>query len=372
VRHREALSGFLAATLIAPIAFAGEPDPDSELLRAALEPIGSVPIAGQSGFFAWQSAACDPDGNVFLLVVPHTRPGDVDPSTGHLRLPPKPRGVLRVSADGERRSLFDPGTHAELAEAEEVVTLAMAIGDAGALTVLVWARWLDEGGALGEAAGQYLVPFDEKGRPVSAHEVDWRQMQVRQFELFGSGDYLLRGLRIGTDTARLAILPKGGAGLRDVMGWPNYPNEWLDEPTDGAVASFEHMARGGDGRIYLTGRDRGGDEHLVFSVAASPGHSEEVFRLLKMPRTYRLLGWQAAGRRLAAAYEERAPSDGENPRWWIAVYGAVGDYDYQPQRIYGPAPGPPLCFQHDDAGDRFTFFSQGEQGATLLTMMRRR
>jgi len=49
---------------------------------------------------------------------------------------------------------------------------------------------------------------------------------------------------------------------------------------------------------------------------------------------------------------------------WIAVYSNVGAGGELEPTVYGPAPGPPICYQHEESGDRFTFLQEGK----LVTM----
>jgi hypothetical protein len=132
------------------------------------------------------------------------------------------------------------------------------------------------------------------------------------------------------------------------------------------------MVRGSDGRIYVTQEDvpKGGD--VVYAISAS-GESERLFKLRPMRRDPQLMGWKAAEHRFAAIYLDPAQrltgSAGEQRgRWWIAVYSDAADGAEPEATFYGPAPGPPICYEHSGSRDRFTFVVDG---AKLVTMSAR-
>jgi hypothetical protein len=325
----------------------------------------STAAVSQGGYLAWSGPAlCDEDENVYFLVVPHSTPRDVQDGAAAAADVLNPRDVLRVSADGKKRITFNPAVSSKFANAKELTTIAMALDRDGTLFMLIWARW----GGQGEKSGQYIVSFDKKGEYRSHLEVDWEEMLVHQFEVFGSGQFLLRGRRTHTAEPRLAILSAAGQTLQDVVGWSG-PSDLLEEPSPTSTAKFDHLARGGDGRIYVTQQDARQHEDVVYAFRSS-GESEEVFKLRPMPRGPQLLGWKAAGDRFAATYLEReqqseASSGDQRGRWWIAVYSNVADVGELQTTVYGPAPGPPLCYQHKGSGDRFTFLMDGTKLVTM-------
>jgi len=279
-----------------------------------------------------------------------------------------------MSADGEELTWLDPATAPELSDADEVVTNAMALDSRGNLLTLIWARWVKEGGEFGERGEQHIVSFDDDGYN-SQVEVDWREMHVRQFEAFGSGDLLLRGMRGSIPRERLSIMSRRGGELRDVVGWPNYPALWEDDAPEAEEGTpfFDQIVRGGDGRIYLTAHEHQEDTIRVYSLDPSDGHTREAFRLASVPRAHRLLGVKAAGRRFAALYGAPPSPDGEDSgaRYRIEVYADVGGYERH--IVYEPAPGPPLCYQYSETqGDLFVFLEVGAGGEHLLTSMSRR
>ena len=129
---------------------------------------------------------------------------------------------------------------------------------------------------------------------------------------------------------------------------------------------LDQITRGGDGRIYVADLDAREGEDIVYSFEPS-GDSHEAFTLRPMPKAPRLLGWKAAGDRFAAAYQGDESIPGAGPgehrgSYWIAIYssptGGVAP------TVYGPAPGPPICYRHEDSGERFTFLRDGK----LVTM----
>jgi hypothetical protein len=357
----------LPIVVTASISWAGEAPPDTlDIQPAEVRQLRSVPIAGRSGYFSWESAVCDEHGQVFLL--------PISPRTGEGQEPSPPRDVLRISSDGKELKWFDPTSAHEFADADEVTTIALTLDTRGDLVTLIWARWIREGGEFGEKGGQYIVSFDDDG-PHSHQEVDWREMKVGQFAVFGSGDYLLRGLRLPATRERLVILPRGAKEFRDIVGWPNYPAQWDDDPNRDVGRTFfsRHTVRGGDGQVYLTGLDPQEDVVRVYSLDPSDGRTREAFRLEEMPHNYQLLGLLSAGRRLAALYGEPPRPDAEQrrTRYWADVYANIGTYERQ--RVYGPLPRLPMCFEHSDTGgDRFTSIEVGQEGQHFLTTVSRK
>jgi hypothetical protein len=317
--------------------------------------MGSVRLA-QEGFLAWAGRAlCDDDENVYLLVLPGSARGDT----------PSPREVLRISADGKKRAIFDPALGSRFAGAKELKALAMALDRDGRLFVLLWARWSETQGP-GEKAGQYIVSFDRDARYRSHLEVDWHQMLVHQLELFGSGELLLRGRRTHTDQPRVAILSPGGRSLQDVRGWAGM-SRGLDEPAPRGRIRFDHMVRGGDGRIYAAEHDEPLGKVVVYAFDPS-GDAEEVFRLRPMGREPRMLGWLSAGSRFAAAYLRADAPEGSDQtgQWMVAVYresSAGGELE----TLYAPAPSEPVCYQRRGSEDVFTFLT----GSKLVKMSSR-
>jgi hypothetical protein len=225
----------------------------------------------------------------------------------------------------------------------------MATDRHGSLFVLVGATFRQ--GSAGEIRGQYIVSFDKKGTYLSSVEVDGQEMSVEQFIPFASGDYLLRGVRTNTPEERIALLSSDGGVLKDVRG---LSTRIIDDDAPAArLPHFGDMVRGEDGRIYLVDLRKG----AVYAVTGD-GIFEKAFSLRKVAADLRMMGWNAAGDRLAATYSEQDPSDKNRTRWWIAVYANVSTHA-EFQGLYGPAPSPPLCYQHGQV-DRFTFL--GDQG----------
>jgi hypothetical protein len=298
----------------------------------------------------------DDKGNAYFLVLPEIR-RQTDPTAEV----PRPRDVLRISADGKERSMLSPIKSSKLATATTVTTAGMALDPDGVLAMLVWARWRDSNGGE-EKRGQYIVSFDKKGDYRSEVEVDWRELGVMQFEAFGSGKFLLRGRWTNTDEMRLAILSASGS-LKDVVDWSEHSSgvpELNERSTVTRRTAFGQMVLGGDGRIYVTQPGERPGETVVYAVSAS-GESERVYTLRPMPGDLPIVGMKAAGDRLAAVYLEHS---GESERWWIAVYGNVPSDPASPLAVYGPAPGVPISYRQEESGDRFTFL----KGGNFMTM----
>jgi hypothetical protein len=226
--------------------------------------------------------------------------------------------------------------------------------------MLVWARWPGDIGQP-EKSGQYIVSFDRKGEYRSHLEVDWHEILVNQFEVFGSGEFLLRGRRTSPAESRVAILSASGQTIKDVGNWSGKP---LDEPSPESSPKFDQMVRGDDGRIYLTWQETGEERDIVYAVSAS-GESERAFAVPPLPKEPQLVGWKAADDRFAGTYRSEASSSEGAGRWWIAVYSNVSAGSEPETTLYGPAPGPLICYQHKRSGDQFTILTEGTK---LLTM----
>lgn len=317
-----------------------------------LRTLSSTP-APIGDYFAWAGQPlCDDHGNSYLLVVQPIIPG---------HKPKEPRAVLRISADGKKRFSFTPAAVSDFASAHELRTLGFALDPVGGLFMLVWYE-------MGGQGGQYIVSFDKNGEYRSYFEVDSREILVQQFEVFGSGQFLLRGSRPDGEP-RLAILSGKGGELKEVIGWSRLRKPFGEpSPAKTGAVSLGQLARGGDGRIYLAEPDARHGEDVVYAFRPS-GDWEETFTLRKMPMAPQLVGWKAEGDRLAAAYFQPDPQpDGSSSErrgsYWIAVYGNVGAGGDESPVVYGPAPGTPLCYWHEDSGDRFMFLQAGK----LVTM----
>jgi hypothetical protein len=269
--------------------------------------------------------------------MPETDSRDVENAPAPAQHMKMPCSILGISADGKKQTRFNPAAAEPFSDADDVSTLATALDAGGALYALVWVRG-------GETGNQYIVSFDENDRYHSRVELDSQEIVAQQSEIFGSGEVLLRGRRTQPDGARVAVMAAGGGPLRDVVGLPTT----VEEPTAAPIS--DHIVRGGDGRIYFAPE---GDKWVY--VIEPSGDSQQAFRLATMPRNCRLVDLKAAGQRLAATYYEARPGGG---RSWIAVYDiATGER----MDVYGPAPGSPVCYEHDGARDRFTVLRDGSR-----------
>lgn len=330
----------------------------NEIQTSPLHRLGTAPFS-QDRYLAWAGPAlCDEDENAYFLTVPHS------PVSAEGAPVVDPRDVLRVSGDGKKQVTFSPAASTKFVSAAELKTKAIALGRHGTVFLLIWARWGDNGGQA-EKSGQYIVSFNAKGEYQSHFEVDWREMLIHEFDVFGSGEFLLRGRRAEAAESRLAILSASGRTLQDVVGSSAKPSE---EPSPEITPRFDHMARGGDGRIYLTEYNAEQDRTLIYAISES-GESEQVFKLRPMWKDAQLMGWKAADDRFAAVYlvPERRPdasSEEQSGLWWIAVYSHAVD-EAEPPTVYGPAPGPPICYKRRGSMDRFTFVTDGGKFLTM-------
>ena len=339
------------ASRSAPPALAGSYATPLRTLSSTRAPIGD--------WFGWVGqAVCDENGDSYFLVARPITSGSNQVG---------PRAVLRMSADGTKRFSFTPAAVPELARAHDLQTVGFALNPDpdGGLFLLVWAE-------TGGQGRQYILAFDKNGEYRSHVKVDSREILAERFEAFGSGKFLLHGRWPDRPEPRLAVLSAAGGEVKDVVGWSGKYKPLEDpSPANAGSARFDQVVRGGDGRIYLAQLDARQGEDVVYAFRPS-GEGGEAFTLRPMPKAPLLLGWKAAGRRFAAAYQSAEPQPAASTNehrgsFWIAVYdnGAVGG-DLQPT-VYGPAPGPPICYRHEGSGDRFTFLQNGK----LVTMSAR-
>ena len=314
-----------------------------------LRELSAVPIS-QGGFMAWVGMPrSDEDGNLYFLQQPFL----AQDAAGTARDALDPRDVLRIAADGMKRATISPTAAPRFAGAKILRTVAMTLDDDGLLYLLVWAEWEEE-------HGQYIVALDREGKYRFNLELDWQEILVNQFDVFESGDFLLRGRWLPTDKVRVAILPRSGNELRPVFA---HPTEYMDESSTEDEPHFAHMVRGGDGRIYVTVQGQGKERDTVHAIAPT-GDSEMVLELADLPGNPQLVGLSAAGNRLAATYRAATERPEDSAGWMIATYHCGAGY-CELEAVYGPAPGPPVAY-HYKRGDRFTFL----KGKELVTMSR--
>jgi hypothetical protein len=317
---------------------------DLPVAATPLHETGRVPFSDRD-WMAWvHPARCDSEGNVFLTSI-----AALDPRQVKKTPPPPPRQtLLRISADGKKRTAYSPASLSVLANADSFSVGATALGPTGTLYALVWAP-------RGDMSGTHsIVSFDESGRPKSHVEIDPDDMGVQGFEVFGSEEFLLRGIRPWEGSPRTAILPAAGGLLQDVVSLP--------EPGSGGGETMARLSdtvvRGGNGRIYYV--PAGGEDDHVHAIAPS-GLAEHAFRLAPPPRNQRLIEVKAAGHRLAFVYFEERPGT-DKGRTWIDVYDVrFGER----QARYGPVSGTPFCYAVVGGKDRFTVQQDAKYLVTL-------
>jgi len=298
------------------------------------------------GSFGWADELCDRRGNVYLLLIPPLRNGISGPERHE---------VLRVSADGKKQTTFSPLTLPLFANAAELTIVDVALDTQGTLYTLVWARWGSDR-ATGKK-GHFVVSYDQDARYKSHLMVDYAEIIPNQIEVFGSGEFLLRGTHPVTRNERLMVLSASGRTLEEVRRWAG---KFFDhDPSAETLPRLPHMARGDNGRIYLIQEDPGEEGEFVYAVSPS-GDAERLFKLPVLPEDLSLRVWSTSGERFAASYYEH----GDPPRWWAAVYEHGGGEPEPRSTLYGPLGGPPLCYESAGAKDRFIVF----EGEALVTM----
>ena len=353
---------FTACVIVGCCCLAAAEDSGSRTRKAPTEP-DATPLQTLStatatmssdGFLSWSGPPlCDQRQNIYLLLVPHwTARKDGTAGAGAAL---RPRDVLRISSDGKKQTTFKPAEVPKFANVDDLLTIGTALDQHGTLFTLVWARWR-EGSTHAAKSGQFILSFKQDGQFRSQVEVDPDQILVDKFEVFGSGDFLVRGRRPNSSDPRLAILASSGGTLQDVRRWSG---KFLDDPSPKTAPHFDHMARGRDGRIYVTQPDPGEEGDTVYAISPG-GDAERMFKLPRMPKDPSLLGWTASDDAFAATYHDGGEQSG---LWWVAVYRNEGD-EVQ-TTVYGPAPGPPICYEHVGAKDRFTFVKDGTKLVTM-------
>jgi hypothetical protein len=316
----------------------------AQLVTTPLRVHSTVSFA-QKGVFAWLNPPrCDDSGNLYLTLVPTADAVHASGTTLEGQ-PKKPSDILRLSADGKKSTLYTPASAPEFADADEVSTFATALDPAGKLWALIWAP-------RGDGGSQYITSFDESGRVGARIKVEDEDVVVQLFEVFGSGEFLLRGARSQPPGVRLAVMASGGGAPRDVYSRPE--ESWNEKAAAPGVTS--HMARGADGRVYFVA-----EAHDAIHVIEPSGESRRAFKLRAVPDNYRLVDLRAAGSRLAVVYFEGKPNE-QGGRFWLATYeAALGTR----VAVYGPAQGVPVCYQYSGSQDRFTVLMNERDMVTL-------
>jgi hypothetical protein len=303
-----------------------------------LREVDKVPFT-DGGWFAWREPAhCDGDGNLIVVPVPAADP----------RIPAarqkRPDAILRVSRDGKKKTTIDP-TRGSFPGASEAVTVATTIDSGGSVHALLWIP--------GERERTFrIASYDNSGEYRSSVKIDPEEIQVGDFEAFGSGEFLLFGVAMLPKVeTRLVVLDSSG-NLHDVLGVA------VDDPTKEPEAPKRppQMAPGGDGSIYLVldGED------AVYVVNPS-AQIRRAFTLDATPRDWRRVGLKAAENRLAVVYYQAPANEGHGGSFWMAVYDVLSG---ERQAILGPVNRPPLCYSRQSDRDTFTVLG----GKDLLLM----
>jgi hypothetical protein len=333
------------ATLGAQDAVRGETagSPTGPMPATALRTANTVSLPQAE--LAWVGQRSDDDGNLFFIVMPTFDQRDVKKGRPS-KYAVQPRDIRFVSADGRRTKVLSPAAIPAFSE-DNVETLAIATNPGGTLFALVWAT-------RGEIGRYYIVAFDKNGSYESRQEINPEEMSVGRFEVFGSGDFLLLGRHPYSKTTRIAVMSAGGSALSDVVSSATQDVEAGDTPPP---FPGQHIARGGDGRIYFVPEGK----EVVYFVDSS-GYSQEAFKLAPMPRNRKLVDLKAAGRRLAVIYFEERPQG--KGRLWIAIYHAsLGEL----LAVYGPAYGIPVSYEYSQGQDRFTLLKDAKNLVTVVS-----
>jgi hypothetical protein len=290
--------------------------------------LSSVSFAKDQSLSWLNPALCDGDGNVFLVAVPRADPRDLKRAPAPPRYTKKPSSILRVSADGRKTTLITLDAVPGIADAATVATGALSVDPSGSLHAAVRIT-------RAEGGNQYIVSFDGKGRYLSHVEVDPDEIFIHRFEVLGSGEFLLLGMRLGVGP-RATVMTAGGGSFRDLTFSTNLEDEQTAAaPAHSAASRFSsHLARGGDGRIYSVppGQDS-------VNVIEASGESRVELKLTPVPPSWRFVDLMAGGNQIVAVYFEEATE--ESGRFWLAVYDVhLGER----VAVYETAAGIPVCY----------------------------
>jgi hypothetical protein len=245
-----------------------------------LRTVGRVPFSDHDAFAWIHPALCDGDGNVVLVTVPEADPRDLKNLPAMPQFTKSPGDVTVISADGKKRTVLSLSAVPELADAEQVTTMSSAVDSTGTVFALVWAARPERLGR------QYIVSFDRTGRYRSHIDVDLDEMTVQRIGMFGSGEFLLKGVR-SSGNPRVATMPGIGGSLQDVI--TSGDDRRRDRATDVTRVS-DRLARAADGRIYFLPEG----DHSIYAISPT-GASEKVFKLPPVSRKWRPFDVKAAG-----------------------------------------------------------------------------
>ncbi len=321
--------------------------PGPRLPTTPLHESGTVSFS-QAAFFAWvPPTRCDTEGLYFVtLPVAPARAARKEPEQPAPLLTPS--DILFVSADGKKTTLFSPRAAPPFADAEEVRTVTTALDSSGTLHSLNWV-------VQGKLDHQYIVSFDKRGQYRSRLEVDHAELIVEKMDIFGSGEYLLRGVWRRPDGAlakRIVVMSANGGAYHDVSGLPMAE---LEDPDVGPAFSSDQIVRGGDGQIYFASPA----DNAIY-VIDPLGASQELFGLSPVPRKRKLMGLEADGQRLVTVYHEQL--DATQGRFFLIVYDVVLG---EQVAAYEPVSAPPVCYQYAGQRDSFTLLKDAKYLVTM-------
>jgi hypothetical protein len=280
---------------------------------------------------------CDTDGNVFFLP---GLAGDV----GY------PAEIVRVPSDGASTSRVDIPSVLGVSDAKDVAILSMAVDPQGGLHVLASgprARDTASGG------GQRILSFGSDGQLLSDVALNASELVADSLAAFDSGEFLLIGREGGAPKPRVAVLPRGGQPLRDVL-----PQSRRDMPrprdnpkslTTGHDDAPLLAVANSDGCIYMT------SQAGTVQVVSSAGRVIREIRVASSQRDGRLMELKVSGQRLAAVYS--VPLGARSVRW-IEVYSVESG---EHVASYGPVTHLVMCYRPEGARDRFTLLA-GKRG----------
>ena len=198
----------------------------------------------------------------------------------------------------------------------------------------------------------YIVSFSKTSGDYKSRIEIPDEIVPARLDVFGSGDFLIRGHMVDVPRPRIAIL-SGSGSMREVIRTDEAQPD-PDAEEQRALRMPDLAARAGDGQIYALSR-----ESRAVAVVDAAGEMHEVFRLPRHSGQRMINDLLASGTRLAVTYNEQVKG---GLRTWIAVYDSTSG---ESLALYGPLTGTPVCYQSADSQDRFTLLTNGSRLVTM-------
>jgi hypothetical protein len=310
--------------------------------RLRLQPIRTIPVAGENTNLRIGPVRCDADQNVYFQV-PQTRPVIASGP------------VVKVSHDGKRTVRYSLSTVTDFVSTG---TADFSVSDSD-----IYVLTQDKSGR------PRIVKFDRDGTVDSVVKLDTVDVVPRQLGVFASGEYFVAGyLTIGTNSAVRSfagLFGHGGQLLRapslagDINGPKSNDNSHESQEQYATSLDMSLVAGEDQGNLYFARLSSGGP---VFEVAPS-GVITRMYRPVPPAKKAEMNAIKVAGGRMAVVYLEQDPKTTVMAKVLIDVYDLqtgeiIRKYEHQDPKI-----GVSLaCYKPE----QFTFITADEQGHTML------